>query len=63
MAPYAGDVIPKDERWELCEKVLARKRRQEAVEELDCVYRSRIWATTIEVFGSRSQQFSHPLVT
>ena len=21
---YAGDVIPKDERWELCEKVLAR---------------------------------------
>lgn len=25
---YAGDVVPKDERWELCEKVLAR--RQEA---------------------------------
>ena len=21
---YAGDVVPKDERWELCEKVLAR---------------------------------------
>jgi hypothetical protein len=21
---YAGDVVPKDERWELCEKVFAR---------------------------------------
>jgi hypothetical protein len=21
---YAGDVVPRDERWELCEKVLAR---------------------------------------